>query len=202
MAETKEQFRKRADLAQQAKINVVKGILSGTYGLPSDIVELFSGAFVPGKAEKALRTTPPGVPPDKPVEVQEGVAPRPEFRPEQIGVPKVKYTSADLARRLGLDPDSGEALLGQLIAPDPFVGIKAAKALKLAEGFGFFGALGSIAQLGKRADKMKSAGKSSEEIAAALNVTEAPTQSGWKRLPEKLPVQAFGGERVMLKRTL
>ena len=202
MAETKEQFRKRADLAQQAKINVVKGILSGTYGLPSDIVELFSGAFVPGKAEKALRTRPPGVPPDKPVEVPEGVAPRPELRPEQIGVPKVKYTSADLARRMGLDPDAPETLIAQLLAPDPFVGLKAKKLAALAEGFGFLGALGSIAQLGKRADKMKSAGKSSEEIAAALNVTEAPTKSGWKKLPEKLPVQAFGGERVMLKRTL
>ena len=203
MSETKEQFRKRADLAQQAKINFVKGILSGTYGLPGDIVELFSGAFVPGKAEKVLRTRPPGVPPDQPVEVPEGVvAPRPELRSEQIGVPKVKYTSEDLARRLGLDPFSGETLIAQLLAPDPFVGLKAKKLAALAEGFGFLGALGSIAQLGKRADKLKASGKSSEEIAAALNVTEAPTKSGWKKLPEKLPVQAFGGERVMLKRTL
>jgi hypothetical protein len=120
--------------------NIAKGLASGTLGLPSDIAELFSGAFTQGAAEKALMTRPPRVlPPDKPVEVQEGVAPRPELRQEQIGVPKVKYTSADLARRLGLDPDDPETIISQIFSPDllskPAAAIKAAKALNLAEGF-------------------------------------------------------------------
>ena len=192
MAETKEQFRKRAELAQQSKIKLGKSALSGTLGLPGDAAELAAyGAFTPSASLKTRLLRPP-MPP--------GVETRPT-----IASPKFRGTSADIAEGLGVDPSSGEFVAGQAFSIDPFskftAAIKAAKALKLAD-LGFLGALGSIVQLGKRADKMKAAGKSADEIAAALKVKEAPTQSGWKKLSEKLPVQAFGGERVMLKRTL
>jgi len=142
MAETKAQQdareRYEMDLAllgarDKTLKDTAKGILSGTYGLPSDILELFSGAFTQGAAEKALRTTPPGVQPDEPPFSLPFVQPRPERRPEQVGVPKVKYTSADLAQRMGLDPYAGETLAAQVLAPDPLVGLKAAKLVKLAE---------------------------------------------------------------------
>ena len=137
MSETKEQFRKRADLAQQAKIRLAKSALAGSAGLPMDVAELASyPAFTPSASLKTrlLRPPmPPGAPPARPT----------------IASPTFQGTSADFARRMGVDPDSGEFVAGQFLSPDPVsksaAAIKAAKALKLAD-LGFFGLAGPLIQ--------------------------------------------------------
>ena len=137
MSETKEQFRKRADLAQQAKIRLAKSALAGSAGLPMDVAELASyPAFTPSASLKTrlLRPPmPPGAPPARPT----------------IASPTFQGTSAEFARRMGVDPDSGEFVAGQFLSPDPVsksaAAIKAAKALKLAD-LGFFGLAGPLIQ--------------------------------------------------------
>ena len=203
-----ERMRKRAEVYEEGLTESAKIALAGM-GYPIDVLEGVSqGIFTPPASYKFSRMRPPTaedfkIDPEsgKPVYIGKGPAADPEF----------KGTYPYLAEKLGvkIDPHSSGAIAPSFLSPDPFSKIKALTILgKL--GAGKLSSLASLFMMGglapkvvKNAERLKKAGKSSEAIAKKLGVIEDPaTKSGWRALPEELPLQAYGGEKTMLSRSV